>query len=131
MAPRRGLVEFAERQQQAGQLLAVELRQGVGLVLGPGTAEEVRTVGPLLQARIVAGRDVRGPDPPRIAAQRAELHEVVARNAWIGGAAGGVIGRETLDHVAPERLFEVEHVMRDAQGLRAAPRVVEIVGAAA
>ena len=79
----------------------------------------------------MAGRDEPSADAPGVGTQRSELHEVVAGDARVGRAPGHVILREAFDHVAPERLLEIEDVVGDPEGLRAAARVVEVVGAAA
>jgi hypothetical protein len=79
----------------------------------------------------MARRDEACADAVREAAQRAEFHEVVARDARVGRTAGTVVGHEALDHVPLERFFEIEHVVRDPEQRRARARIVEILRAAA
>src|SRR5438876_7014078 len=88
------------------------------------------TVVAPFDARIVTGRDILRAERIGILAQRAELDEVVARDAWIGRAARGVLVDEAFDHAAAERLLEIQHVMRDSEHRGAAASVVEIVDSA-
>ncbi len=130
MRARLRLVERAERQQQTFELRGLELRERVGLIFAVRAAEEVRTVAARLDARVVPGSDVARSEAIRVLRERAELHEVVARDARIGRTSGGVVADKAVDHVAAKRLLKIEHVMRKAEDGRAAGSVVEIVAAA-
>jgi len=70
------------------------------------------------------------PEATGVLAQRTEFDEVVARHARVGRAAERVVVGEALHDVAPERLFEVQDVMRDSERRRAPARVVEVVDSA-
>ncbi len=131
MDARALLIEVAERKQQRRQLRRRELRERVGLIFVGRPAIEVRSVGAMFDARVMPGRDEARAEPVGIRLQRPELHEIVAGHARIRRAPGGVVAREALDDVDPERLLEIQDVVRDAQHRGGLARIVEIVGTAA
>ena len=62
---------------------------------------------------------------------RGELDLLVAAQAGVGRAAGGVLVHEVLDHVLVEALAEVPDVERDADHVGRAPRVMSVLEGAA
>ena len=60
-----------------------------------------------------------------------ELDLLVAAHAGDRRAPGGVALGEILDHLRPEALLEVEHVMRDVEALRHPAGVVDVLPGAA
>src|SRR6185437_15242063 len=121
-APRVGLGERAHRQQHPAHHAAVDAPQKIALVLGAiGAAQELA----LVHARVVARRDPVALERIRLAEQVAELGERVAAHAGNGRATRRVFAHEVLDHVAAERALEVEHVVRDADALADAARIVD------
>ena len=62
---------------------------------------------------------------------RGELDLLVAAQARVGGAAGGVLVHEVLDHVLVEPLAEVPDVERDADHVGRPARVVAVLDGAA
>ena len=123
----RRFVELAERQQQALELRGRELRERVGLILRAGTAEEVRAVGSPFEPRVVPGRDVARAERSAYVRSVPSLTKLLHATHGLGVRPRGVVADEALDDVAPERFFEIEHVVRNAEHRRAATRVVEIV----
>ena len=132
-APRRlgadlGLGRVAEREHGAGELIRGEHGQHVGLVLA-GIRGPVQD--PVGNARVVAGADRVEAERHRAVEHRGELDLLVAAQARVRGAAGGVLGDEILHHVAVEALGHVPHVERDADDVGGPPRVPRVLQRAA
>ena len=81
-------------------------------------------VGAGAQLRVVAGRDRVEAQGERPVEHRGELDLLVAAQARVGRAAGGVLVHEVLDHVLVEALAQVPDVERDADHVGRAARVV-------
>src|SRR5262245_8757454 len=75
--------------------------------------------------------DPLGVDAVGLHEQIAELRECVAAHARNGRASTRVFAHEVVDDVAAERTLEVEHVVRHAEGLADAARIVHRVERAA
>jgi cytoskeleton protein RodZ len=125
------LIEPPERQQQALQLCGRELCQRIRLIFAVERAKEMRSVAAMLDASIMARRNVRRAEAIGVLRQGSELDKRVARNAGIRRAAPLVIVNESLDDAATKRMLEVEHVVGDTQDVCAAPSIVEIIDTAA
>ena len=82
-------------------------------------------------ARVVAGGDALGPNLLRHDEQLIELQMIVAKAAGNGRAPGKILLDERANHVALEALLVIDHVIRDADLLGHAARVVDIVERAA
>ena len=80
---------------------------------------------------VMTGRDPACVDRIRLAQQVAELGEGVASHARDRRAPARILGDEVLHHVAAKGGFEVEHVVRHAELLADAARVVHAVQRAA
>ena len=83
------------------------------------------------RARVVPGRDPPRVDRVGLHEQVAELRERVAAHARNRRASVRVLVHEIVDDVATERALEIEHVVRNAERLTDAPRVVHRVERAA
>src|SRR5947207_6022990 len=79
----------------------------------------------------MTGRDVARVDLVGAVHEVAELGEGVAAHARNRRAAARVFVHEVVDHVVAERALEIQHVVRDAELLAHAPRVVDRVERAA
>ncbi len=79
----------------------------------------------------MAGREVVGVEGQRAVEQGAELDVLVAGQAGVGRAAARVLGDEVVDDAAVEVLFEVHHVVGDAQHVGRGAGVVDVLDAAA
>ena len=79
---------------------------------------------------VMAGGDEIGPDAVGIVEQLAELQPVVADDAGIGGAAGGVFVHEIVDDPA-ELVLEIEGIKRDVEPIGHAAGVAGVHGGAA
>ena len=83
------------------------------------------------QLRVVAGRDRVEAEPERPVEHRGELDLLVAAQARVGGAPGGVLVHEVLDHVLVEPVGEVPDVERDADHVGGPAGVVGVLDRAA
>ena len=107
---------------------AVDAPEEVRLVL---RAIEAAMQHAVVDARVVARRDPLRVDRVGLHEQIAELRERVAAHARNRRAAARVLVHEVVDDVAAERALEIEHVVRHAELLADAPRVVDRVERAA
>ena len=126
--PRLRLRLRADREQHARQHAPVDPPQEVRLVF--------RRIEPPMQGTVDHARVVSRRDPSCIhrvgaAHEVAELRERVAAHARDRRAAARVLVDEILHDVVPERALEVEDVVRDAELLADAARVVHAVERAA
>ena len=80
---------------------------------------------------VVAGRDRVEAERQRAVEDGGELDLLVAPQARVGRAAGGVLVHEVLDHVLVEALGEVPDVERDADHVGGAAGVVGVLDRAA
>ena len=127
------LVGVAEREQRVRQLLLVEHAEHVGLVLAvvDRAVHLDEPVGAGAQLGVVAGRDGVEAQRQRAVEHGGELDLLVAAQARVGGAAGGVLVHEVLDHVLVEAVGEVPDVERDADDVGGAAGVVAVLDRAA
>ena len=129
-----GLVQLAEREEGARELLLREAEEEVGLVLGrvggarenPAAARCVEVV-----AGVVAGGDAVGADLAGGGEELVELEVVVAEGAGDGRAAGEVLVDEGADDLGLEALLLVDDVVGDVEVLGDAAGVVDVVDGAA
>jgi hypothetical protein len=96
-----GLRRVPEREHRVRDLVLVQHREDVGLVLA-------RVAGPLQRAavvdpRVVAGADRVEAEGERPVEDRLELDLLVAAQARVGGPARRVLGDEVVDHVRAKR----------------------------
>src|SRR5690606_18088590 len=82
-------------------------------------------------ADIVAGGEAIGPELARRLQKVGELDCLVAGDARNWRLARSIAFGEGVDHRLAEALLVVEHVMRDAERLGHAPRVVDVLARAA
>ncbi len=83
------------------------------------------------QLRVVAGRDRVEAERERPLEHRGELDLLVAAQARVGRAPGGVLVHEVLDHVVVEALGQVPDVERDADDVGRPAGVVAVLDRAA
>ena len=122
----------AEREHRVGELLAGQHAEHVGLVLGRvDRAVQLGTVGALHDLRVVAGGHGVEAERQRAVEHGGELDLLVAAQARVRGAAGGVLVHEVLDDVLVEPLGEVPDVERDADHVGGAAGVVGVLERAA
>ena len=93
------LGHLAEREHAVRQLIRRQHRQHVGLVLGrvDGPVQD-----PVQQPDVVPGGHRVEAERDRPVQQRGELDLLVAPQARVRGATGGVLGEEVGDHVLDE-----------------------------
>src|SRR5690606_1862303 len=132
LGARLGLEEIAEREEEPRARLRREAEEEVALILVEvAAAEEARALGAVDDLGVVAGGDVRAAELVGEAREHLELHRAVAVHARRGRPAPAVFVEEWLHHLAPEGGALVEDVMRDAEVIAGAPRVLAILGRAA
>ena len=85
----------------------------------------------VLDPRVVAGADRVEAERERPVEHRRELDLLVAAQARVRRAAGGVLGHEVVDHVLAEPLGQVPDVERDADHVGGAPGVPGVLEGAA
>ena len=122
-----------EREHGVGELLGGENTEHVGLVLCPGGGA-VQFAAAVIRGhdrRVVAGRDRVEAERERLLEQGRELDALVAAHARVGGATGGVLGHEVIDHVGLEALGEVPYVVRNADDVGRALGIHRILDGAA
>ena len=131
MAPNLGLVGRPERELEPGQNLRPEHVQKVALVLCRITRpEQARDSSHVLDACVVTGGHPRRTQPIGKANQLGDLHTAVAAHTRAGSLASQVALDEGFDHLALEQLAPIESIVRDAQHVGDAPRVVHVLGCA-
>ena len=92
----------AEREERAGELVGVEHAEDVALVLGrvDGAVQLARRPSSAVDdLGVVAGGDGVEAERDRLVEQGGELDPLVAAQARVGRAAGGVLGDEVVDDV--------------------------------
>ena len=123
------LGRVAEREHRPVELLAGQHGQHVRLVLGQVDAAPQQAVG--AEPGVVTGDDRVEAQRHRPVQHRRELDLLVAAQARVGRAAGGVLGDEVVDHVLVEPVGHVPDVERDADHVGGAPRVARVLERAA
>ena len=127
------LVEMADREPGARQLLLREREQEVGLILGRVERRAAARRCRPSRARCARSARWRGHRrqirAPARAASKTSGRHCSARTESACGRA--VLADEVRHHLLVEAALEVHDVVRDADGRRDAPRVVEIVNRAA
>ena len=128
-----GLAALAERKAQQLELLARGREQEIALValLFARPVERAAAVGQHARGDVVAGRQHLGAELARGRQQVAELDRLVALHAWHRRLARHVALGEAVDHHFLEAALVVEHVVRDADALGDAARVVDVLAGAA
>ena len=97
----------------------------------PRGASRPAPSAPRAQLGVVAGRDRVEAEPERPVEHRGELDLLVAPQARVGRAPGGVLVHEVLDHVLVEPVGEVPDVERDADHVGGPAGVVRVLDRAA
>ena len=125
--PRLDLRLAAKRHEEMREALLVQVVERVGLIFLRVDAflEEIAARFVLLDARIVARRDVLRADFERALEEPAEFHIAVAGDAGVRRAAMRVLGEEVVDDFFAEEVFEIHDVVRDAEDVADAPRIVD------
>ena len=130
----RGLRRDAEREQRVPQLVLVEHAEHVGLVLAvvdrPGASRPARRRAGA-QLRVVPGRHRVEAEAERPVQDGGELDLLVAAQARVGSAPGGVLVHEVVDHVLVEPFGQVPDVERDADHVGGPAGVVGVLDRAA
>jgi hypothetical protein len=110
-------------------VLAFDAVQEVALVLvGIARLEQLRAVGRVFEARVVAGGEAPRAEPRRVVEAHAELDLAVAEHVRVGRAAGAVLGEEVVEHALAVVLGEAHAVQRDAELGGGGASVLEILG---
>ena len=127
------LVGVAQREEGVPQLLLVEHAEDVGLVLGVvgGAVHLDQPVGAGAQLRVVPGRHRVEAQGERPVEDGGELDLLVAPQARVGRAPGGVLVHEVLHDVLVEAVGQVPDVERDADDVGRAACVVAVLDGAA
>ena len=105
--------------------------QEVALVLaGVDASQQSRAcaAGAVLDARVVAGGDPLGAEPPRVVEAHAELDLAIAEHVGVRRAAGAILLEEVREHALAVFAGEAHLVQRNAQLLADAARVLEVLG---
>ena len=124
---RLGLMVIAERHEEVREAVLIEMIERIRLVFLRIDAflEQPTAFSILFDARIVARRDVVRAELHRPLKQAAEFHKAVASDARIRRASFAVFGKEIIDDCLTKEFLEIHDVMRDADDLRDAPRIVD------
>ena len=121
-----------QRQDDAVKLLGPHDGQHVGLVLEVvGTAVQLGSGLAINDGRVVAGAHRIEAELAGAGGQLAELHELIAAHAGVGGAPGLVLGDEVGDDSLLKFLSKIPHVERDADNFGGARRVAGVLDRAA
>ncbi len=113
-----------------GKLLLGEPEQKISLVLGeirralenPAPARRI-----IFVYRVMASGDTAGADRARGPEQLVELQMVVAQRAGNRRAPGKILAHKGPHHILLEALFLIHDVIRNAQMLSNASRIVYVV----
>ena len=100
-----GLDRRPERKHRMSQLGSCQHAEDVGLVLDCiGGAVQLATTGPVDEPRVMPGAHGVESERHRSVQDRRELDLLVAPQAWIGRAPGGVLGHEVGHDVGTKAL---------------------------
>ena len=127
------LVEIAHRKLRRRELALVERPEKIGLILARVAAASQQIASRRFvtrDARVVSGGDAGGIPRAGARQQRAELEIDITRHARHRRSPAAVCVGERPDHRAVELRLHVQHVVRNVQLARHAPRVVHRLGAA-
>ncbi|MCY1214233.1 hypothetical protein D9M72_260410 [compost metagenome] len=112
------LLQFAHREQGAGDLLAADGMEEVALVLVRVQAlEQFGAAIDIAAAHIVAGGDQVSSQRQGVVEEGFELDLAIAEDVRVRRAAGLVLGKEVLEHVVPVLRREVGRVQLDADAV--------------
>mgnify|MGYP003590051297 CR=1 FL=1 len=92
---------------------------------------QFRTLGAIDATRVMARRQRLAAEVLGERHQVAELHRLVAADAGHRGLATGIGVGEVADHLAPEHLLAVQHVVRDAKAVGDVARIMDVLAGAA
>ena len=127
-----GLLQFTEREGGGRQLLLAQLVQEIALVLARvARPQQPPAAAFAVDAGVVAGGNALGTQLARRVQEVLELDLAVAQHVRVGGAAGGVLGQEVLEHVLPVLAGEIAEMDRDAEPAGHRHRVAAVVLGAA
>src|SRR5664279_3933494 len=126
--PRLRLRQRTNRQQHPTYHRAIDSPQEVALILrGVQSPVQLST----MRSSIVPRRNPLRVERVRLPQQIAKLRERVPSHTRNRRASPRVLAHEVLQHVAAERILHVQHVVRNAELLAYATRVVDRVEGAA
>ena len=120
--------------QGAAELILRQTEQKIGLILGAiGRTLEQPAAALLIELHpsVVAGGQRIGANLLGDDQQLIELQMIVAQAARNGSASGEILLHEGTHHFALKTVFVIDHVIRNADGLGDAARVINIVERAA
>ena len=129
-----GLHHPAQRKQSAAELVLGQSKQEVGLILGavgwtlkqPPPKRLIKLDPGVVTGSQGVGSNLLGHNQKLI-----KLQMVVAKTARDGSATRKILLDERAHHIALKPLLVIDHVIRNADGLGDAARVVNIVQRAA
>ena len=128
------LAHPAQREQRPRQLLLGQAEEEIRLIARMVNAAQQQAAAGVFVAggaRVVAGGDRLRADALGRFEEAVELDEVVAEGAGDGRAAGNVVVHKRLDHLRFEAVFEIDHVVGNAEVLRGPAGIVNVVERAA
>src|SRR6266567_1300286 len=129
-----GLRHFTERKDRAAELLLGQTEQKIGLVLARigRTLQEPAASGFVEgDASVVSCGNPRSSNLLGYNEQLIKLQVVITEAAGDRCAPGNIFLDERTNHVALETLLVIDHVIRDADLLRHAAGIVDIIERAA
>src|SRR5713101_1070683 len=113
-----GLLQLADRKDDARELRLSEAMQEVALVLGKiERLEQLEAPSRFSQPRIVPGRDALRAERQGVIEESAELDLGVAQHVRVGSAAGGVFREESAEDALLVLRREIHHLQLDADHL--------------
>ena len=129
---RRVLLQIAKREAQEAELLARGREQEIALVaLGIAAPVKLEAGPARLAPHIMAGGERRGAELLGGLQQVAELDLLIAGDARHRRLAGEIAVGERVHHVLREPRLIVEHVMGNAESLRHAAGILNVLAGAA
>ena len=126
------LHRVAEGEHRSGQLVDVEHAEHIALVLGGiGRSVQLAPRRTVDNPGVVAGRNSVEAECERTIEHGAELDALVAAEARVGRASGGVLGDEVVDDVILESVRQIPYVERDPEHVGHAACIVGVLERAA
>jgi hypothetical protein len=128
------LVEIADREHRVRQLLLIQRKEKVRLILGGiGAAFQPVAAGGRIEIDtcVVSRRHEVGAEALGAGDERGKFQIAVAVHARNGRASGRVLAHEIRDDGVGKLALEIDDVVRDADACGDTPGVVEVVDRAA
>ena len=129
---RLSLVQLAQREQRPRKLRLRHRVQHIALILR--RVERLFQqifLAAALDAGIVSGRYMAAPEDVRAVKELCKLHAAVAVDAGVRGHAHAVLRGKAVDDFFPKIVRKIKDVVRHAEPVRHAARVLDIVERAA